>query len=155
MIRKAGPRLLRQATLAAAVLVALSGCGGGGDGGIDPKDGAQVARGEALYRQHCAACHGANREGQPDWRQRKADGRLPAPPHDASGHTWHHPNELLVNIVREGMVPPWAPEGYASDMPAFARVLSDDEIRSTLAFIQSRWPAEVWAARAQMAQQGR
>ncbi|MBD5803499.1 Cytochrome c [Azoarcus sp. Aa7] len=154
MTRKAGGRL-HAAALAAAVLVGLAGCGGGTEGGIDPKDAAQVARGEALYRKHCAACHGAKLEGLPDWRQRKADGRLPAPPHDASGHTWHHPNELLVNITRAGMVPPWAPEGYASDMPAFARVLSDDEIRATLAFIQSTWPAEVWAARAQMAQQRR
>ncbi|AKU13851.1 putative cytochrome c [Azoarcus sp. CIB] len=154
MIRKAGGGL-NAAALAAAVLAGVAGCGGGAEGSIDPKDAAQVARGEALYRTHCAACHGAKLEGQPEWRQRKADGRLPAPPHDASGHTWHHPNELLVNITRDGMVPPWAPEGYASDMPAFARVLSDDEIRATLAFIQSTWPAEVWPARAQMAQQRR
>ncbi|QTQ36033.1 c-type cytochrome [Aromatoleum petrolei] len=149
MIRKAVCRL------GVAALVFPAGCGGGADGRIDPTDGAQVALGEELYRKHCASCHGAKLEGQPDWRQRKADGRLPAPPHDASGHTWHHPNELLVNIIRDGMVPPWAPEGYASDMPRFARVLSDDEIRATLAFIQSTWPAQVWAARAQMAQQRR
>lgn len=154
MTRKAGGRRYA-AALVAVALVGLAGCGSGVQDGIDPKDAAQVARGEPLYRRHCASCHGATLEGQPDWRQRRADGRLPAPPHDASGHTWHHPNELLVNIVRDGMVPPWAPEGYASDMPAFARVLSDDEIRATLAFIQSTWPAEVWAARAQMAQQRR
>ncbi|HEY0857585.1 MAG TPA: cytochrome c [Albitalea sp.] len=154
MILEAGGRRYA-AALVAAVLAGLAGCGGGPDGGIDPKDAAQVARGEPLYRRHCASCHGAKLEGQPEWRQRKPDGRLPAPPHDASGHTWHHPNELLVNIVRGGLVPPWAPEGYASDMPAFARVLSDDEIRATLAFIQSSWPPEVWAARARMAQQRR
>lgn len=155
MTRKADGRLYADALVAVALVGLVAGCGGRVEGRIDPKDAEQVARGEPLYRRHCASCHGAKLEGQPDWRQRKADGRLPAPPHDASGHTWHHPNELLVNIVREGMVPPWAPEGYASDMPAFARVLSDDEIRATLAFIQSTWPAEVWAARAQMAQQRR
>jgi len=143
------------AGVAVTVLQALAGCSAPADGGIDPANREQVARGEELYRQHCAACHGAKLEGQPEWRRRLANGRLPAPPHDASGHTWHHPNELLINIVRDGMVPPWAPEGYASDMPAFAGKLTEDDIRAVLAFIQSSWPAEVWAAREQMAQQRR
>jgi mono/diheme cytochrome c family protein len=30
--------------------------------------------------------------------------------------------------------------GYESDMPAFDGVLSDDQIRSVLAFIKSTWP---------------
>lgn len=41
------------------------------------------------------------------------------------------------------MVPPNAPPGYRSDMPAFASVLKDEEIRDILAFIASRWSAEV------------
>ncbi|NMG73806.1 c-type cytochrome [Aromatoleum diolicum] len=143
------------AGIVATVLLALAGCSAPADGGIDPANRGQVVRGEALYRQHCAACHGAQREGQPEWRRRLANGRLPAPPHDASGHTWHHPNELLINIIRDGMVPPWAPDGYASDMPAFAGKLSEEDIRAVLAFIQSSWPAEVWSAREQMAQQRR
>ena len=69
---------------------------------IDPSDAHQVAAGEALYRTHCASCHGANLEGQPDWRTRLPTGRLPAPPHDASGHTWHHPDSVLLQIVRDG-----------------------------------------------------
>jgi mono/diheme cytochrome c family protein len=139
----------------AALLSLLSACGEAEKAGIDPANRAQVARGEGLYREHCAACHGAQLEGQPDWRRRLPNGRLPAPPHDASGHTWHHPNELLINITRDGMVPPWAPEGYASDMPGFGATLGDDGIRAVLAFIQSAWPAEVWAAREQMARQRR
>ena len=31
----------------------------------------QVAVGRSLYAQHCAACHGVNLEGQPEWRKRK------------------------------------------------------------------------------------
>lgn len=141
--------------LVAALLPVLSACGDAGDAGVDAANRGQVARGEGLYRQHCAACHGAQLEGQPEWRRRLTNGRLPAPPHDASGHTWHHPNELLINIVRDGMVPPWAPEGYASDMPAFAGKLTEEDIRAVLAYIQSSWPAEVWAAREQMARQQR
>jgi len=107
------------------------------------------ADGAALYTQHCAACHGADLEGQPEWRRRKPDGRLPAPPHDDTGHTWHHDDALLLRIVKQGMVPPHAPDGYASDMPAFADLLSDAEIRAVLAFIESRWFDEVQEMRRQ------
>ncbi|QID16832.1 cytochrome c [Nitrogeniibacter mangrovi] len=106
------------------------------------------ARGHALYDAHCASCHGADLTGQPDWRRRKADGRLPAPPHDASGHTWHHPMDMLFAMTRNGLVPPLAPAGYQTDMPAFAGTLSDDEIRDVLAYIESTWPESIRAERA-------
>jgi len=140
--------------IAALPVVAwLAACSPVPEAGIDPSDPEQVALGEAVYRRHCAACHGARLEGQPDWQRRRPDGRLPAPPHDASGHTWHHRNELLFAITREGMIPPWAPEGYESDMPAFAGVLSDEEIRAVLAYIQSTWPPEIMAMREKMLEQ--
>jgi hypothetical protein len=83
----------------------LAGCG-------EPKlDPAQVALGQKVYARHCAACHGANLEGQPNWRERLSNGKLPAPPHDDSGHTWHHPGEVLIGITRSGLVPPYAPAG--------------------------------------------
>ena len=97
-----------------------------------------VVQGRALYTEHCAACHGASLEGQPDWQQPLPDGRLPAPPHDASGHTWHHSDRELLLITKHGMsalVP-----GYDSDMPAFEGILSDEEIMAVLAFIKSTWP---------------
>lgn len=103
--------------------------------------------GAALYAAHCAGCHGARGEGQPDWRKRRPDGKLPAPPHDDSGHTWHHPPAQLFAITKFGMVPPNAPPGYASDMPAFGRgvggPLSDDEIRAILAHIAGFWSPPV------------
>lgn len=111
----------------------------------DPDDSRQVALGEIVYRTHCAACHGGNLEGQPNWRVRKPDGRLPAPPHDASGHTWHHPDEHLFALTKQGVAPPLAPEGYESDMPGFAASLSDDEIWAVLAYIKRRWPPEIRA----------
>lgn len=113
---------------------------------IDVDDHDQLARGHRLYTAHCAACHGINLEGQPNWRERRANGRLPAPPHDESGHTWHHPDSVLFDITRHGLVPGrTAPEGYASDMPAYADILSDQEIIAILAYIKSTWSPEIQA----------
>ncbi len=96
-------------------------------------------QGKPLYQKHCASCHGANLEGQPDWKKRLPNGRLPAPPHNASGHTWHHPDGTLLKIVKEGTVA-IAGGDYQSDMLGFKDVLSDDEIKAILEFIKSTWP---------------
>jgi mono/diheme cytochrome c family protein len=104
----------------------------------DPTNTEQVSFGEQIYRQNCASCHGANLEGQPDWQSRKVDGRLPAPSHDETGHTWHHSDEVLIPISKEGVsaiVP-----NYESDMPAYDGALTDEEIWTAIAFIKSRWP---------------
>lgn len=111
----------------------------GPTGVADPADAAQVALGSQIYRKQCASCHGADLKGQPDWRIRKPDGRLPAPPHDETGHTWHHLDEQLFRLTKRGLRPPLAPEGYQSDMPAFEDVLTDAEIWAALAYIKSRW----------------
>jgi mono/diheme cytochrome c family protein len=134
-------------------LVALLGLGTGGCGERSGPDAFALMEGEGVYKAECASCHGAKLEGQPDWRTRRPDGRLPAPPHDASGHTWHHPRERLASIVKLGMLPPNAPEGYVSDMPAFADKLSDRQIENVLAWIESQWPAEIRQQRAQMLKQ--
>lgn len=139
----------RQTLLALMAALAFAGCGEREDGSVDIAQGPQVAQGAQLYARHCAGCHGARLEGQPDWRQRRADGKLPAPPHDDSGHTWHHPSEQLFRITKYGLQPPDAPAGYASDMPGFAGALSDEEIRAVLAYIESRWSSKVRQARAE------
>ena len=43
--------------------------------------------GKDLYMKYCATCHGAALEGDQNWRQRRPDKTMPAPPHDATGHT--------------------------------------------------------------------
>lgn len=104
----------------------------------EPVSTAQIAMGQDLYTANCASCHGGDLEGQPDWKRRLDNGRMPAPPHDESGHTWHHADRQLFTITKLGVsaiVP-----GYESDMPAFGGILTDDEIVAVLAFIKSTWP---------------
>ena len=117
---------------------------------IGCSDDARIAEGQTIYGQHCAACHGAKLEGQPRWQRPLPNGRMPAPPHDDSGHTWHHPDDVLFGITKHGLVPPYAPQGYQSDMPAFEGKLSDAQIRAVLAYIASRWSKPVLEARAEM-----
>lgn len=136
--------------LAALVLLALGGALlvqwlAPGGGRADPHNAAQVATGKQLYGKYCVACHQSRLQGQPDWEKRLPSGRMPAPPHDESGHTWHHPDQVLFGIIRNGLVPPYAPKGYASDMPAFGDQLSDDQIWALLAFIKSHWSAKIQA----------
>lgn len=143
-MRRAAALAALAAGLAAALgaYAYLSGRDAPPAGLLRPDDRRLVARGERLYAEHCAACHGANLEGQPDWRTPKPDGRLPAPPHDAGGHTWHHPDRLLIELTRRGSAAVIG-RGYESDMPGFAGTLDDAEIVAVLSFIKSRWPADI------------
>jgi mono/diheme cytochrome c family protein len=105
----------------------------------DPNNAEQVALGQKVYISFCADCHGANLEGQPDWQKRLPMGNFPAPPHNETGHTWHHPDQWLFEIIKFGGQH-FAPAGYRSAMPAYRDMLADDEIWAVLAFIKSRWP---------------
>jgi mono/diheme cytochrome c family protein len=133
------------AVIAAAGIVALRTPEAGPPGLLRPDDAALVARGAEVYAEACASCHGASLEGQPDWRERREDGRLPAPPHDATGHTWHHPDAQLVALTALGPAA-LAGRGYRSDMPGFGDVLTEREIMAVLSFIKSTWPDEIRAA---------
>lgn len=113
---------------------------------------AQIARGHTLYGAHCARCHGKNLEGQPNWQTPLPNGRLPAPPHDKSGHTWHHTDKALAGITKLGLKP-FAGDNYESDMPAFGAILSDKEIEAILVYIKSTWPERERAYQEQMTQQ--
>lgn len=109
-------------------------------------EGRDIASGKQLYAEHCAACHGADLEGQPDWRTPNPDGTLPAPPHDETGHTWHHDNQLLFDYTRSGgeaVLRAIGVKSAKSGMPGFSDVMSDDDIWNVLAFIRSTWPDRV------------
>lgn len=110
---------------------------------LRPADPEMLRLGARIYSQQCAVCHGAKGEGQPDWRDRGADGLLPAPPHDASGHTWHHPDALLFNITKHGLAKVINQADYRTAMPVYDGVLSDDEIVAVLSWIKAQWPPDV------------
>lgn len=114
------------------------------------QDPGAVARGAVIYDEFCAACHGADLEGQvPEWRATGPDGLLPAPPHDATGHTWHHADTLLFQITKYG-TEAMIGGTYRSNMAGFGDVLSDAEILAVLGFIKSTWPDRVRAAHDRM-----
>ena len=110
---------------------------------LDDRD---LNNGQVLYMQHCASCHGVRLEGQPKWRRPGKDGILPAPPHDATGHTWHHDNRLLFDYTKLGGKALMEARGIAwveSGMPGLGDVMSDDEIWDVLAYIRSTWPDRI------------
>ncbi len=109
---------------------------------LAPNDQATVMLGKTVYDNSCASCHGAKLEGQANWQTRNEEGKLPAPPHDNTGHTWHHADKMLFDLTKFG-VKAFAGEDYKTDMPAFKDTLSDKEIIAVLSYIKSTWPPEV------------
>lgn len=103
-------------------------------------DFAQIAKGVKLYQMNCAECHGTQAQGDPNWRQRDADGMFPPPPLNGTGHAWHHPKRMLHYVIANG-----SPGGQGK-MPAWGEKLSGEDIDAIIAWFQSKWPDEVYAA---------
>lgn len=95
-----------------------------------------VAQGEVLYNEYCAECHGVELEGQPNWQQPDTNGIYPAPPHDVSGHTWHHADQQLIQIILQGTL------ASGGTMPGFSEVMSIADAEAVLGYIKSYWGAE-------------
>ncbi|HSM43244.1 MAG TPA: cytochrome c [Afifellaceae bacterium] len=129
--------------LAVMAAVYLSIAGPGRAGLLRPDDPRVTAKGALIYSENCAACHGAELEGEPDWRTPDKDGLMPAPPHDQSGHTWHHSEKLLFELTKFGIARTAGLKDYKTRMPAYEDLLSDDEILAVLSYIKSRWPEEL------------
>ena len=103
------------------------------------------------YQEYCASCHGVNLEGQANWRSRNEDGTLPAPPHDETGHTWHHETEMLFEYTKLGgqvTLEAVGVKNFTSGMPAFGDVLTDEQILEVLSYIRSTWPQHIQDAHA-------
>lgn len=109
---------------------------------LKPSNHELLNRGQQIYAAECASCHGSQLEGQANWRARDNDGYLPAPPHDASGHTWHHSDEKLFELTKHGLSGV-AGGDYKSRMPDYDGVLADSDIIAVLSFIKSRWSASI------------
>ena len=107
---------------------------------LDPD---QIALGETVYAQNCASCHGANLEGEADWKTQNEDDSFRAPPHTVDGHTWHHPDSLLLEAIELGGARyDGVNVGGTSNMPAFNESLTNEEITAVLTYIKSTWPEE-------------
>lgn len=121
----------------ATILVSVamvSACGTGGGSAPEATPGQALrSRGEELYQQYCASCHRADLSGDPDWKSPNEDGSYPPPPHDSSGHTWHHSDQVLLEIIRDGSDFP------QTRMPSFGEKLTDDDIGAILEFFKVSW----------------
>jgi len=113
-------------------------------------DPAIVALGANVYEANCASCHGADLEGQANWRSPGEDGRLLAPPHDETGHTWHHDSDTLFQLTKYGVRALINDPDYASNMPIYDGVLSDEEIIAVISYIKSTWSEEIRARHTEM-----
>lgn len=123
----------------------LAACGGSeAAASVNPQ---QLEVGKAIYIANCAACHGSQGEGEPNWKVPDANGIYPAPPHDGSGHTWHHADALLLQVMREGSGMP------KSKMPVYQDILSEAEMEVVLAYIKTFWEAEEVEFQQQMNEQ--
>ena len=107
-----------------------------------PNDLSIVTLGQNIYSENCASCHGVDLEGQENWQKRDDEGYLPAPPHDETGHTWHHPDEYLFLMTKYG-IEKIIGKKYLNKMPAYKDILTDKEIIAVLSFIKSKWPNQI------------
>jgi len=110
-----------------------------------------IESGRAIYEARCASCHGANLEGQPNWQSGNEDGTYPAPPHNETGHTWHHGDEMLTDYIRRGGQAVLDSMGvaFSSGMPGFGDELTENDIEAVLDYIRSTWPDRIRAAQAE------
>jgi cytochrome c len=114
---------------------------------LDIKNLQMVEYGSQVYIAQCAGCHGAKLQGQANWKIRNLDGTFPAPPHDATGHTWHHSDQFLFNYIKKGGQDLMS-DGNKSGMPAFGNVLNNNDIWAVLVYIKSQWSPKIQARKA-------
>ena len=81
-----------------------------------------LARGEQLYAENCAACHGANGEGHivPE-----------APALNDREHAWHHADGQLQRTILDG----------GQIMPPFRETLTAQDAAAIISYIQTWWQA--------------
>lgn len=115
---------------------------------ISPRATQVLLDGEANYYIYCAHCHGYEGEGQLESTVENtlSLGLKIVPAHDSTGHTWMHPDALLVQVTREGI------DNALNHfpMPGFGEVLSDEEIMQIINFMKGWWTEEQLAYQAEI-----
>ena len=111
------------------LIVALGACGGGGSSDDD-----LIELGRTIYEKNCLVCHGEARTGR--------GGLANAPVHGPDGHTWHHPDGQLRELILGALDYP------QKTMPSFVGRLTDSEVDAVLEYIKSNWdtPQLEWQA---------
>lgn len=110
-------------------------------------DFAVLVHGGKLYQKNCARCHGPLAQGRPHWNKADANGKYPPPPLNGTGHTWHHPTNVLKQIIKDGT------GKFGGNMPAWNGKLSDEEINAILEWIKAQWPDNIYQAWAEREKQ--
>ena len=101
-----------------------------------------IARGKIIYESNCVSCHQVNLVGAENWKGLDQDGHRKAPPLNGTGHTWHHDDASLHNIIKYGLAK--IVKSYDGKMLGFGDNLKDQDIDSALAYIKSFWPDDVY-----------
>ena len=101
-----------------------------------------IARGELLYNQYCASCHMSNLSGAKNWKGVDKDGHRKAPPLNGTGHTWHHDDASLHNIIKYGLAK--IVKNYEGKMIGFGDKINDKQIDSVLSYIKSHWEDQIY-----------
>ena len=101
-----------------------------------------IARGKIVYESNCVSCHQVNLIGAENWKGLDEDGHRKAPPLNGTGHTWHHDDATLHNIIKHGLAK--LVKNYEGKMPGFEDNLKDKDIDSVLSFMKSFWPDDVY-----------
>ena len=126
--------------LATAVLAACSNEAPAPSAAGGRFDAASIARGAALYDEHCAQCHGPQAQGHPDW-QTPSDGSFAAaPPLNGSGNDWKRSRGELIAVIRDGV----KRKGGEAVMPGWEPRLNARDIDDIVAWFQSLWPPQVY-----------
>lgn len=138
LLLRCGPYLDALA-IVVLVLPLLVACTSAGTQAKEPS-ASPMTRGAELYAANCQGCHGGARGG------RMMD--IP-PPHNANGHTWHHPDCVIKDIILNGPGPMsdqmrqmMGASENTPQMPAFKGQLSDEDIEAILGYIKEWWTPE-------------
>ena len=101
-----------------------------------------IARGKIAYQNNCVSCHQVNLVGAENWKGLDEDGHRKAPPLNGTGHTWHHDDATLHNIIKYGLAK--LVKNYEGKMLGFEDNLKDKDIDSVLAYMKSFWPNDIY-----------
>ena len=97
-----------------------------------------IAKGKIAYENNCVSCHQVNLVGAKNWKGLDEDGHRKAPPLNGTGHTWHHDDATLHNIIKYGLNK--LVKNYEGKMLGFEHKLRDKDIDSILSYMKSFWP---------------